>query len=222
MKSGDISGATKKPYINLIGNQYGRLTVVSLVEDIAGAKVHTRWLCKCECGNEIVVMGYNLRNGNTTSCGCKQKEKAAARFKTHGETGQRLYVIWQHMRRRCNKPSEPCYHLYGGRGITVCEEWHKYETFRDWALANGYADHLTLDRIDVDGNYEPNNCRWITQGEQTLNRRNNVRIAFNGETKTISEWAKDFGCYQSAVCRQILEREGRIIGYDGGCLNASE
>lgn len=216
----DIKASSKKPYINLIGNRYGRLTVVSLVNDIAGTNVPTRWLCKCECGNETTVMGYNLRNGNTRSCGCVQREKAAARFRTHGGKGTRLYIIWQHMLRRCNSKSNPAYRLYGGRGITVCKEWHEFELFRDWALKNGYADNLSIDRIDVNGNYEANNCRWVTQREQNLNRRNNVRIAFNGEIKTLSEWGKVFGCHQSAVCRTIMEKEGRIIRYDGGGMSA--
>ena len=218
----DACTTRKKPYINLVGVKYGKLTVVSLVEDVASAKVPTRWLCKCECGNEVSVLGYNLRNGNTRSCGCVQREKAASRVRTHGDTGTRLYNIWHHMLRRCNNDSEPHYDLYGGRGISVCEEWHKYEAFRDWALENGYTENLTIDRIDVDGNYEAKNCRWATKREQSLNRRCNVRIAFNGEVKALSEWAEFFGCRPDDVCRNIMEREGRIIRYDGGGMSAIE
>lgn len=218
----DACTPKKKPYINLVGIEYGKLTVISLVDDVASAKVPTRWLCRCKCGNEVVVRGYNLRSGNTKSCGCEQKEKAAARLRTHGGKGTRLYVIWQHMLRRCNSESYLAYRLYGGRGITVCKEWHEFEAFRDWALRNGYDENLTIDRIDVNGNYEAKNCRWVTQQEQNLNKRNNIRIAFDGEVKTLSEWANVFGCTQSVVCRNILEREGRIIRCDGGGMSAIE
>lgn len=206
----------KKPYVNLTGQRYGKLTVVSLVNDVAGGKVPTRWLCKCDCGNEVVARGYNLRGGNTKSCGCAQREVAASRQRTHGDTGSRLYVIWRHMMERCEKAADPAYKHYGGRGVSICKEWHDYETFRSWAISSGYDETLTLDRIDVNGNYEPNNCRWATHREQQLNRRNNVRVSFGGETKTLSEWAEIFGCHPQSVCREILEREGRIIRCDGG------
>ena len=117
---------------------------------------------------------------------------------------------------RCEKAADPAYKHYGGRGISICKEWHDYEAFRNWAISSGYDKTLTLDRINVNGNYEPNNCRWATHREQQLNRRNNVRVSFIGEIKTLSEWAEIFSCHPQNVCREILEREGRVIRCDGG------
>lgn len=212
----------KKPYINLVGERYGKLIVVSLIDDVASAKVPTRWLCKCDCGNEVVVRGYNLRSGGTKSCGCAQREIAAARCRTHGDAGSRLYIIWQHMKWRCEKETDLAFKYYGGRGVSICEDWRSYEKFKDWANSSGYQETLTLDRIDVNGNYEPDNCRWITLREQQRNKRNNVRAYFNGEAKTLSEWAELFGCHPQNVCREILEREGRIIQCDRGAGNETE
>ena len=111
----------------------------------------------------------------------------------HGETGTRLYWTWHGMKARCFNPRESHFTDYGGRGITVCAEWLSFEGFRDWALANGYADNLTIDRIDVNGNYEPNNCRWATTVEQANNTRRNHKITFNGKTQNIKQWADELG-----------------------------
>lgn len=114
--------------------------------------------------------------------------------RSHGGTGTRLYRAWQNMKARCYRKSSREYENYGGRGIEVCDEWKKhFEPFRDWSLQNGYSDLLTLDRINVNGNYEPNNCRWITNKEQQSNRRDNVLIEFNGDIKTLSQWSEYLG-----------------------------
>lgn len=201
----------KKPYQDLTGKRFGRLVVLSLVPDEAGAKVPTRWLCKCDCGKELPIRAYNLKSGNTLSCGCLQKEYAVARNKIHGMTGTRLYVTWQHMISRCTRESDGAYKYYGGRGITVCDEWkNDFQTFYDWAMKNGYTDELTIDRIDVNGNYCPENCRWATKKEQQRNKRDNTRVSFNGQIKTVCEWAEEFNCFASMVYREILKREGRV------------
>ena len=119
--------------------------------------------------------------------------------KTHGESKTRLYRIWKDMRRRCRNANRTDYCLYGGRGITVCEEWQNYETFRDWAKENGYSDSLSIDRIDFNGNYEPSNCRWVTLNAQSSNTRQNVFVEINGEVKTLSEWANYAGLPASTV-----------------------
>ena len=200
----------KKPYKSLIGKKFGRLTVVSLVESDVGTKIPTKWLCKCDCGNTIKALGYNLNNGNTKSCGCLRKEFAKNKKYIHGCTKTRLHTTWSHMKQRCENTNDKAFKHYGGRGIKICDEWHDFACFRDWALVNGYSDDLTIDRIDVNGNYEPSNCRWVTLKEQQTNKRNNAFIIFDGKRKCLAEWAKEFGCRQSSVHRVILEKEGRI------------
>lgn len=206
--------ANKKPRQNLTGQRFGRLVVESLVCTEAAANIPTLWLCKCDCGNKAVVRATNLRSGNTNSCGCLQKEIAKKRNTTHGQSGTRLYVAWQHMIGRCTRKSDGNYQCYGGRGITVCPEWlNSFEAFRDWSIANGYDDDLTIDRIDVNGNYCPENCRWISHDEQQRNKTNNTFIDYGGTTKTVGEWAREFDCVPASVYREILLREGRVHGW---------
>ena len=184
---------------DLTGMQFGRLTALEKIGD----KYPYKWRCRCSCGNETIVAGGNLRNGHTLSCGCLMRERAANVNKTHGETGSRLYHIWVSMKRRCLNPSVKSYSAYGGRGITVCKEWLNYEPFRDWALANGYAEDLTIDRIDNNGGYEPRNCRWATYLQQGNNKRDNHFISFCGEVYTLLEWSRILGIHRSTLFNRL-------------------
>lgn len=209
-----MSKLRKKPYHNLVGNRYGRLVVLSVVDSEAGTDVPTKWLCKCDCGNTTEVRGCNLKSGGTLSCGCLRREHSSKRAKRHGQTGTRLYVIWQHIIGRCTRKTDNAFKWYGGRGVTICAEWlNSFEAFRDWAMANGYADKLTIDRIDVNGNYCPENCRWVSIAEQQRNKTNNTFVEYDGKCKTVGDWSETFGCFPSAVYREILVREGRVHGW---------
>lgn len=174
---------------DLTGQRFGKWTVISRAENRCH---HTYWLCRCDCGTEKAVNQCNLVKGVTTSCGCYNKEKANR--KTHGLSKHRLYRIYQNMKNRCYRKNDKYYSIYGGRGIKICDEWlNDFAIFAEWALNNGYADTLSIDRINTNGNYEPSNCRWIDNFEQSNNRRTTRQITYNGETHTVREWAKITG-----------------------------
>ena len=183
--------------IDLSGQRFGSLTV--LYRDPSETR-YGKWICLCDCGNQSSVYSSNLRRGTTVSCGCKKSGRIATINKTHGMSRTRLHTEWTNMRRRCYNHKIKDWPDYGGRGIEVCPEWRdSFEAFRDWALANGYQDDLTLDRKDNDGSYSPENCRWITMKEQQNNRRNNRLITFNGRTQTMSQWADENGIKRETV-----------------------
>lgn len=170
---------------DLTGRRFGRLVVLERAE--GPCKKHTYWKCLCDCGNITITAAQKLKSGSTKSCGCYGRDTATK----HGMWKHPLYKTWKNIKSRCNNQNMTAYCCYGGRGIKVCEEWQNdFMAFYSWAIANGYLEGLTIDRIDVNGNYEPSNCRWVTMREQSNNTRRNHLIEYKGETHTISEWAR--------------------------------
>lgn len=193
---------------DLTGKTFGRLTVLYRTNDhyYPSGRHDVQYRCRCECGNEINALGVHLRSGHTKSCGCFRKETTGNTKRTHGMTNTRLHNIWKNMKSRCTYERHKDFDLYGGRGITVCDKWlNSFDEFEIWAKNNGYSDSLSLDRCDVNGNYEPSNCRWITQKAQCNNTRRNVNIEFGGGTHTMKEWAEilgvKYGTLQSRIAR---------------------
>lgn len=171
------------------------------LEDLAGVRFERlkaieyagngKWLCECECGKKKKISARCLKNGTTKSCGCLHDEAAKINSTTHGKSKTKIYGVYRTMISRCYCETNEKYPIYGARGIKVCQEWlDNFMNFYNWSMENGYQDGLTIDRIDVNGNYEPSNCRWITQKEQQNNRRSNHFVEINGETKTLSEWVE--------------------------------
>lgn len=187
---------------DLSGLAFGRLTVKARAENDNHRRC--QWICVCVCGKEKVVRGVDLQSGKTKSCGCYSLDRTKERATKHGMHKTRLYTEWMAMKTRCYNSHHQRYPIYGGRGITVCPEWREsFEAFRDWALANGYRDDLTLDRKDTDGNYCPENCRWATQKEQANNRRNTRLITYKGKTQTISQWSKETGIPHHIIAGRV-------------------
>ena len=194
-------------FIDLTGQKYNRLTVIERASDyiFKNGTRNTRWKCKCDCGNEVIVSTSHLRSGHTKSCGCYAKEVSIQNGlkKKHGLKDSRVYRIWSCMKTRCYNKKDEHFKDYGERGIVVCDEWKDdFQAFYDWSMSHGYADNLTIDRIDVNGNYEPSNCRWVTQKEQSNNKRTTPFVTFNGVTKTLFEWSEITGIkYQTLFYR---------------------
>lgn len=221
-------------FIDLTGQRFGRLVAVRVVgQDNNG---RARWLCHCDCGNNTEVASKELRRGTTVSCGCYSRENSGKRISAfnyrHGERNTRLYGVWTGMRYRCNCPTCKSYANYGGRGISVCDEWSTFPPFRDWAMANGYdpdapKGKCTLDRIDADGNYEPSNCRWVDSKVQNNNRRSSPRqtatckpvemLSIDGAViatyKSISEAARTIGKDKKQISCACRSQDNSAYGY---------
>lgn len=215
----DVEGSTKKvgkmnrdnkywmpdKLIDITGQKFGRLKVLNY--EGRNAQRIQFWKCKCNCGNETIVRSSNLKSGTTKSCGCLKSDIATKRNienATHGKSKERIYNVWAGMKSRCNYEKDDSYAHYGGRGIKVCEEWdNSFQNFNQWAMRNGYEDHLSIDRIDNDGDYEPINCRWATDLEQHNNRSDNRHITYKGETLTIADMARKHKMKYNILFRRI-------------------
>lgn len=190
--------------IDLTGKRVNHLTVIGI--DKSDGKT-VRWLCRCDCGNIKSINGASLRSGTAKDCGCSRSEIARKNFTKHGGSYSRIHGVWREMRDRCRNPKHKNYIFYGGRGIKVCEEWDYFANFRNWAYNAGYDEHLeskkqTIDRINVDGDYCPENCRIVDMKAQSNNRRNNVFLEYKGERHTASEWARIIGIKEKTLhCR---------------------
>lgn len=183
-----------------LGDIYGQLTIIG-DKGIVNGNRHVQ--VRCDCGNESETRLAYLRSGNKKSCGCMWRKVIKERNTKHGDSNSLLYRVYSGMKERCFSKNHKSYRNYGGRGITVCEEWKdSYDSFKDWALSNGYKEKLTLDRVDNNGNYSPENCRWTTYSEQNRNTRTTVKITVDGETKSLSDWCEINGInYNTAHTR---------------------
>lgn len=178
---------------DLSGKRFGRLTVLGIAD--RGSR-KTYWVCQCDCGNVKTVRSDSLQIGAIKSCGCLKKEQDAINLTanhSHKMSGTRIYQTWQGMKARCNNVHDVRYHDYGGRGITVCREWeNNFNSFYKWAVENGYSDDLTIDRIDNNKGYSPDNCRWADSITQSNNRRSNIKITIGNSTRSLMEWCTIF------------------------------
>lgn len=186
---------------DISGEVFGYLTVIS--REMSECTKNANWLCECHCGKKIVTGGNRLRAGKVCSCGCMRGALKIATMGTHGKTNSRIYKIWHSMKSRCDysfKGSE----RYHGRGIKVCNEWSEsFQAFMNWAMSNGYSDELSIDRINSNGDYSPDNCRWATLEVQNNNKSSNVLVDIDGEKKTIAEWARLSGLKYETIRSRI-------------------
>lgn len=195
---------------DLTGKKFNKLLVKGYIGK--NDKNQALWLCMCECEKYIVVNTSSLKNGHTKSCGCLKSELTIQRNKTnvhikHGKARTRIYRIYQGMKERCYNKNNERYKNYGKRGIIICDEWLNKENgfinFYNWAMNNGYTDELTIDRINVDSNYEPNNCRWITNKEQQSNKTYHHLLDYNGKIQNIAKWSEQTGLPYDVIWRRI-------------------
>lgn len=188
------SSISRKHILANLGKKYNRLTVISFEYKKGG---RTYYKLKCDCGKEIIISLSCAKTNHTKSCGCLVSELSRIRMpkytRKHGISTTRIYKCWKDAVRRCEDLKSVAYQNYGGRGINICEEWKDCLVFYEWALKNGYSETLTLDRINVDGNYEPSNCKWATIDEQANNKRNSIFICHEGLKLTHSQWSKRLG-----------------------------
>lgn len=198
-----------KPKVNNLENKrFGRLIAIKVVDKSKSRSLI--WQCKCDCGNVKNVPSTYLLGGDTQSCGCLQLEsekknikKAQDKAKTHGMSKTNLFRRWAGMKQRCENINNNAFNDYGGRGIKICDEWSSFENFRDWSLNNGYKPNLSIDRINVNGNYEPTNCRWATSETQANNRRDTVYLTINKARKTTKEWSNEYSIKPATIKTRI-------------------
>ena len=197
---------------DLTGMVFGRLTVVKC---LGSNKNHKRiWLCSCSCGGTTILPTNHLTRSvePVRSCGCLGREARQKATTKHGQRYTRLYNTWLNMRGRCLTKTDPAYDNYGGRGIKICKDWDDFNSFWEWSKESGYTDDLTIDRIDVNGNYCPENCRWVNRKIQNNNKRNNDFLIYNGIIKTRQEWAEMYDIDVDHL-RYLLKRFNRDIEF---------
>lgn len=195
---------------DLTGQKFGRLTVLGIDETKETRK--TFWICQCDCGNLKSVRADYLQSGGVKSCGCLKRDQDKINLTSHHlgipASGTRLYKIWIGMKSRCSDINNPRYSDYGGRGIALCDEWNDdFKAFYEWSHSNCYQDDLTIDRIDNDGNYCPENCRWVDNKVQCRNRRSNINITIGNATKTLTEWCEIFELDSKTVFARLQRNE---------------
>lgn len=195
------------------GERYGRLTIIREVEPAGSShKRVRRFLCRCDCGNEIICRLPNLKSGTTKSCGCYRKFVSSNRRDCHHLQNTRIYRIWCGMKRRCYNKHNEHFDRYGGRGIIVCDEWKTdFMNFYDWAMSNGYDDKLSIDRINNEGNYEPSNCRWANQKQQIVNSTATIKCSLGGNIVSLSDIADILGVSFKRIRRIVYMLNN---GYD--------
>lgn len=195
-RSALVNGITKscgcRSKSDITGKRFGRLFVLR-------REPGSKWLCHCDCGNDVIVSGCNLKSGNTSSCGCYAKEHTKKVVSTHGLSSSPLFSVWTDMKGRCQNSHRKCFQYYGARGIKVCDEWSTFKPFYEWAMKNGYKPGLSIDRIDVNGDYCPDNCRWATKELQANNTRSNLYLTIDGETHTAAQWSRKYGVCASTI-----------------------
>lgn len=194
----------KRKFKDLSGKIYGRLTVIE--RDYAKNKKDIYWKCQCSCGSPIKsIRGDKLKNGDTQSCGCLRTELKTLHGDATRNRRTRLYKCWCNIKSRCNNPADTDYMYYGGRGISICQEWETdFSTFKTWAICNGYENNLTIERKENSKGYNPLNCYWIHQKEQSKNKRNNILITYNDQTKCLAEWCVELNLKYSRVRSRLL------------------
>lgn len=187
-------------YKDLTGNKYNMLTVLRRLPNRGNNAV---WECRCDCGNITKVTSGNLKNGSVKSCGCLRLKSTST---THNKSNSRLYRIWAAMKQRCYNEDYVAYKNYGGRGISICDEWvNSFENFYDWAINNGYSDSLSIERINVNDNYCPSNCTWVTLTEQAQNRRTCYMFQYNNKTQNLAQWCVDLGLDYKLIHNRIFK-----------------
>lgn len=205
---------TGQPYKNLAGAKFGYLTALERV----GTNKHgsVLWKCRCDCGNTKIYPSGKLVDGRATNCGCMTVEIRRKKASKHGITAggkPRTFVIWNGMKLRCLNPKATSYPNYGARGITICDEWMSFENFHNWAINNGYGDDKEIDRIDNDGNYCPENCRWVDRKFNRLHQRRIRNIEISGEILSINAWCKKVGISKTIAYKYLHKSEEAFISF---------
>ncbi len=206
-----LQGMWKVRHVNksradLTGQRFGRLIALEYISEEGRDWKTPKWKCQCDCGNIVYVRPYSLISGNSKSCGCSRKGKSYPKMYEGEYTDShrpRLYWTWLNMIRRCENPKSPDYYRYGGRGVSVCEEWHDLSTFLEWAYSHGWEEGLTLDRIDNEDMYCPENCRFADRITQANNKRTNRIIEYQGKTMSMTQWSRETGISPRAIYARL-------------------